>query len=134
MPSKFTPTHQLETMPTTTDSAVSNGAEAKSARKRGITSVSTGCAARVRRASICSVTFIVPNSAVMEAPTRPVSIKAASTGPNSLLMPMLTTAPVAVSIFTLWNCRNVWAQSTIPVAAPVVITTLWLFTPMKWSW
>ena len=124
MPSRCTPTSQLETMPTTTDSAVNSGADASSARNRGTTRVSTGWAARARSASICSVTFIVPNSAVMAAPTRPVSINAASTGPSSLLIPMLTTAPVAVSIFTLWNCRKVWAHSTMPVAAPVVMTTL----------
>ena len=41
------------------------------------------------------------NSAAMAAPTRPATIKAVSTGPNSLHIETLTTASVAVSILTL---------------------------------
>ena len=39
--------------------------------------------ARERIASICSVTFIVPSSAVIPAPTRAATISALSTGPIS---------------------------------------------------
>ena len=44
------------------------------------------------RASICSVTRMVPSSAAMALPTRPASIVAASTGPNSRTSDMLITA------------------------------------------
>ena len=49
------------------------------------------------RASICSVTRIVPSSAAIALPTRPASIVAASTGPNSRTSDMLITAPSRVS-------------------------------------
>ena len=45
------------------------------------------------RASICSVTRIVPSSAAMAQPTRPASIVAASTGPSSRTSVILITAP-----------------------------------------
>jgi hypothetical protein len=38
-----------------------------------------------RSASICSVTFIVPSSAAIEAPTRPPTTSAVSTGPSSMI-------------------------------------------------
>ena len=44
------------------------------------------------RASICSVTRIVPNSAAMALPTRPASIVAASTGPSSRTSDILMIA------------------------------------------
>ena len=49
------------------------------------------------RASICSVTRIVPSSAAIAQPTRPASIVAASTGPSSRTSEMLMTAPSRVS-------------------------------------
>ena len=53
------------------------------------------------RASICSVTRIVPSSAAMALPTRPASIVAASTGPSSRTSDMLITAPNRVSMLQL---------------------------------
>ena len=64
-----------------------------------------GWVARVRKASICSVTRMVPSSAANAAPTRPATIKAVSTGPSSLHIETLTTASVAVSMRTLWNWK-----------------------------
>ena len=54
-----------------------------------------------RNASNCSVTFIVPSSAAIAAPTRPATINAVNTGASSRVMATLTTGPTAVSIFTL---------------------------------
>ena len=54
-------------------------------------------------ASICSVTRIVPNSAAMAPPTRPASIVAASTGPNSRTSDRLITAPNLDSICSMRN-------------------------------
>ena len=58
----------------------------------------------VARASICSVTRMVPSSAAMALPTRPASIVAASTGPNSRTSDMLITAPSLASRCSLRNC------------------------------
>ena len=80
------------------------------------------------------MTFIVPNSAAMAAPTRPATIKPVSTGPSSLHIETLTTASVAVSILTLWNWLYVCAASTMPVNAPVIKTTDCDFTPTKYIW
>jgi hypothetical protein len=49
-----------------------------------------GLVDRVTRASICSVTFIVPISAAIAAATRPATIRPPSTGPSSRVMPMAT--------------------------------------------
>ena len=56
------------------------------------------------RASICSVTRMVPSSAAMALPTRPASIVAASTGPSSRTSDMLITAPSFASMCRLRNC------------------------------
>src|ERR1700733_8973624 len=45
------------------------------------------------RASICSVTRIVPSSAAIAEPTRPASMVAANTGPSSRTIEMLITEP-----------------------------------------
>ncbi len=44
----------------------------------------------VVKASICSVTFIVPISAAILAETLPATIKPPNTGPSSLTIPMAT--------------------------------------------
>ena len=46
-----------------------------------------------RRASICSVMFMMPISAVMALPARPVTISAESTGPSSRISESATAAP-----------------------------------------
>ena len=52
-----------------------------------------GLAPMLARASICSVTRMVPSSAAMALPTRPANIVAANTGPSSRTSDMLITAP-----------------------------------------
>ena len=47
----------------------------------------------LRTASICSVTFIVPSSAVRAPPMRPASMTAASTGPSSFTTEILISTP-----------------------------------------
>ncbi len=56
-----------------------------------------GLTAMERSASICSVTRIVPITAVMADPTRPVTIKAVRTGPISVSIPFPTKRPVALA-------------------------------------
>jgi hypothetical protein len=60
------------------------------ASTRGTVRYFIGLVDSVTSASICSVTFIVPISAAMEAATRPATISPPSTGPNSRTMPMAT--------------------------------------------
>jgi len=60
----------------------------------GTTSFRTGLVASARSASICSVTFIVPISAVIPAPTRPPTISDMSTGASSRTSESETTLPM----------------------------------------
>src|SRR5207244_10889186 len=71
----------------------------------------------------CSLTTILPNSADLAAPTRPVTINAVSTGPNSRQIATDTTAPTADPIPILLNWKNVCAEKTAPVNPPVITTT-----------
>jgi len=63
------------------------------ATTRGTTRYLTGFVARVTSASICSVTFIVPSSAAIDAPTRPETMSPANTGPSSRVIESATTVP-----------------------------------------
>jgi len=60
----------------------------------GTTSLWIGLAAIERRASICSVTFMLPSSAVMPEPIRPPTINATSTGESSRTSDFETTVPM----------------------------------------
>ena len=60
--------------------AVRIGMAITAATMRGTTRYFTGLVASVVNASICSVTFMVPISAAMAAPTRPAIIRPAITG------------------------------------------------------
>ena len=60
----------------------------------GTTSLRTGFVASARSASICSVTFIVPISAVIPAPTRPPTMSDINTGPSSRTSESETTLPM----------------------------------------
>ena len=73
---------------------VSSGNISVVASTFGTTSLRTGLVASARRASICSVTFIVPISAVMPAPTRPPTISDISTGASSRTSESETTLPM----------------------------------------
>src|SRR4029079_6415183 len=63
------------------------------ARMRGAASTATGSRPSECRASICSDTSMVPSSAVMRAPTRPMSTTAVSTGPSSRITLEVTPLP-----------------------------------------
>ncbi|GHT89457.1 hypothetical protein FACS1894113_4650 [Alphaproteobacteria bacterium] len=54
-------------------------------------------------ASICSVTFIVPISAVIDAPRRPATISAVKTGPSSLVIAIMTTDGMPISAVNFEN-------------------------------
>ena len=64
-----------------------------SATTRGRTSLRIGEAPRARRASTCSVTAIVPSSAVIPAPQRAASMRAVRTGPSSRVSERMTARP-----------------------------------------
>lgn len=80
-------------MPSTSPRMVSAGIMTRAATSFGTTSFFTGSAPIERKASICSVTFIVPSSAVMPAPIRPPTMSATSTGPSSRTSDLETTVP-----------------------------------------
>ena len=86
---------------------------------------------RAERASICSVTRIVPSSAAIDEPTRPASIVAARTGPSSLTSEMLMTEPSRDSIPIAANWLCAWTARTMPMNVPVIATTGTLWTPMS---
>ena len=69
------------------------GSMKRPATKRGMARNRTGSMARVSRASICSVTRIVPSSAAMDEPTRPATTRAVSAGPSSMKTALLTPVP-----------------------------------------
>ena len=84
-----------------------------------------GCTPIDRRASICSVTFMVPISAAIDEPTRPASMSPVMVGPSSRSIPMLTITPPMVSMSTSANWKRAWVARTAPVKAPVMMTTSW---------
>mgnify|MGYP004355919041 CR=1 FL=1 len=57
----------------------------------------------MRKASICSVTRIVPISAAIEAPTRPATIKPAKIGASSRVIERDTTEAIALSALNRVN-------------------------------
>jgi len=63
-----------------------------------------GLAASVSSASICSVTRIVPSSAVIDAPTLPAMTSAVRTGPSSRVMESATSDAIYISAwsFCIW--------------------------------
>ena len=79
--------------------------------------------ANARRASICSVTFMVPISALMAAPTLPATINPVRTGPSSRKRATETTGPTAVLMFSALNWKKICAVKTAPVKIPVTMTT-----------
>ncbi len=81
--------------PTPTRSArpTSSGIARVHAIRRGAAITATGSRPSEYRASICSETFMVPSSAVIRAPTRPITTKAVITGPSSSTTLEVTTLP-----------------------------------------
>ena len=81
-------------MPTKLPRTVSAGSMIRVAASFGTTSFLTGSAAIERIASTCSVTFIVPSSAVIPEPIRPPTMRATRTGPSSRVNDLETTLPM----------------------------------------
>lgn len=104
------------------------------AMKRGATRYRNGLTDIELRASICSVTRIVPNSAQMAAPTLPVTMNAVKTGPNSTSMAFVTISPVALARPLSDNWKKDCAASTMPVENPVIATTGNERTPISYIW
>ena len=75
------------------DSPTSSGIAIVQAMMRGAASTAIGSRPSECSASICSETFIVPSSAVIRAPTRPISTNAVITGPSSSTTLEATTLP-----------------------------------------
>src|SRR5512146_1471567 len=93
------------------------------ATTRGTTRYFAGFVASVTSASICSVTFMVPSSAAMAAPTRPETMSPANTGPSSRVMERATTDPTKLVAWKRWNPDQLWRARTIPVNVAVTRTT-----------
>ena len=75
---------------------VSTGSMISAASTRGVTSFLIGSVPSVFSASICSVTFIDPSWAAMPEPTRPATIRPASTGPSSRIIDAETRRPMYI--------------------------------------
>src|SRR4029077_17787420 len=73
-------------------------------------------------------------SADIAAPTRPATIRAVSTGASSRQSETETTAPTAEPIPSLLNWKNVCAENTAPVNAPVIMTTSCESNPTSTTW
>ena len=80
-------------MATASAKTTTTGSITAPATNRGRTRYRTGSMAMVSRASICSVTLMVPSSAAIEAPTRPPTTRAVSTGPSSTTTDFPITVP-----------------------------------------
>ena len=100
-------------------STVSSGRMKTSAPTRGTTSFLTGLDAIDRNASTCSVTAMLPSSAVIPAPTRPATISAARTGPSSRTIDNAMMSPTNVCPPYLPREYAVWIASTMPVNSRV---------------
>ena len=77
--------------------STSSGNAMVPASRRGATRYFIGLVDSVLRASIWSVTRMVPISAAIAAPTRPATINPASTGPSSRVTDSTTTFATAPS-------------------------------------
>ena len=109
-------------IPTKLETIVSTGNMIVVASTFGTTSFLIGLVASARSASICSVTFIVPISAVMPAPTLPPTMRDIITGASSRTSDSDTTLPM--NIFTP-NSSSEYAvcnASTIPMNSDVIAT------------
>ena len=94
---------------------VRHGSIMTSARKRGTTRNLTGFNAMLSSASTCSVTFIVPSSALIAAPTLPAITRPVRTGPNSRVMETATRPATYITAPNDSSCGAVCMAITIPV-------------------
>ncbi len=86
------------------------------------------------RASICSVTRIVPSSAASDEPTRPAIMSEASTGASSRVSESETTDATNPSAWKRSKPRYVCSAITIPVNIEVRPTTGSESTPTRTIW
>ncbi len=84
---------------------------------RGTTRYATGSYASVSRASICSVTRMVPISAVICAPTRPARTSPVSSGPSSRITICRAINPTTESWIPAKSWYRVWSAMTLPMKA-----------------
>ena len=82
-------------------------------------------------ASICSVIFMIPISAVRAEPARPVTKTAQSTGPSSRISESATAGPRKASEPKRDRVRKTCRPRTMPVKAPVSTTMVSDRKPMK---
>src|SRR5262249_24632905 len=83
-----------------------------------------------RKASICSVTFMDPSSAVMPEATLPPTRMAVSTGPSSRRIASATTGPTYASAPKRAMLMALWRAKTMPVKIAAVMATPSDCTPM----
>ena len=76
---------------------VSTGVISVKAMTRGTTRYCTGCTAMAVRASICSVTRMVPSSVATPEPARPDTRSEVSTGDSSRVSDSATVEPTRAS-------------------------------------
>ena len=97
---------------------------------RGVTSFFVGSVPRARMASICSVTFMDPNSLAMPEALRPATMSPVNTGPRSRTMEKETSSPVRESEPNFCKVLEVSRARTAPVKKPVSTTMGREPTPM----
>ena len=89
----------------------------------GSTKCEAGFTPITSKASICSVTRILPISAVMREPRLPTSSKLMMVGHNSITMEVRDTKPtVQVGIQLLSICIAVWMVMTLPIEMDTMAT------------
>ena len=91
------PTKYPPNIPIVSPTATNIGIATVAANNRGATRYFIGLVDNVTKASICSVTLIVPNSAAIDDETLPATINPPNTGPSSLTMPIATIEGTTLS-------------------------------------
>ncbi len=111
------------TIPTKSAMIVNSGSITQVAITRGVTSFCIGSVPSARMASICSVTFIDPNSLAIPVELRPATMIAVSTGPSS----RTSVSDTSVPVFPTWpycdRARDICSAITAPLKEPIMTTT-----------
>src|SRR3954466_9261315 len=101
---------------------------------RVVTKYLKGLMADTSMASICSVTFIEPNSAPMLEPTLPAQISAVTSEPSALTMAMeISDGSHEVAPNVSSDGRDCFVN-TIPVIKPVSVISGSAFKPISYDW
>src|ERR1035437_202601 len=122
------------TIPRKSARSVRTGSMSVTATTRGRTSFRIGEAPSARMASTCSVTDMVPSSAVIPEPTRAATMRAVRVGPSSRQIDSTTTRPTNSLPPNCDSAYDVWSARTIPVkrAVRLVIEIDWTPTASIW--